>query len=434
MPQVMEAPAIQIEAERRLPWLDALCKRALVQRLNRLQVGALKLIDPEGEQGFGSSDASMEWCVEVEVLRPRFYRRLLHAGTAGAAEAFADGDWTCTDLTALLRLILRNEAVMTALDSGLARWSIACHRLLGWIGHRNSRAGSQKNIRAHYDLGNEFFQGFLDPTMTYSAGIFERPDSTMEEASVAKLERICRKLDLQPGEHLLEIGTGWGSLACHAARYHGCRVTTTTISQEQFRLARQRVAEAGLSDRVTVFLQDYRDLTGCYDKLVSIEMIEAVGDAYLDEWFRRCAALLKPEGMMLIQAITIPDQAYQQHLRNADFIQRHVFPGSCIPSVNRMMQAAARTTDFQLVHLEDLTLHYARTMREWRLRFLQNLDMVRQLGYPDRFLRMWEYYLCYTEAGFAECYLGDVQLLLSRAGCRRRPNLPAWCVPDPGTP
>src|SRR5690606_1373140 len=285
--------------------------------------------------------------------------------------------------------------------------------------NRNSRDGSRRNIQAHYDLGNDFFALFLDPTMNYSCGIFESAEATMEQASIAKMDAICRKLDLQPGDHLLEIGTGWGALAIHAARHFGCRVTTTTISREQHALAAARIREAGLGDRIELLRRDYRDLEGRYDKLVSVEMIEAVGHRFLDTYFRRCSSLLKDDGLMLLQAITIRDEHYAQALKSVDFIQRFVFPGGFIPSVAAMSASMARTTDMQLLHLQDIGLHYATTLRRWRQRFFDNVAAVRALGYPDSFVRLWEFYLCYCEGAFLERNIGNVQMLLAKPRSRR---------------
>ncbi|HNO60900.1 MAG TPA: cyclopropane-fatty-acyl-phospholipid synthase family protein, partial [Plasticicumulans sp.] len=275
------------------------------------------------------------------------------------------------------------------------------------------------NIAAHYDLGNAFYQTFLDETLMYSCALFEHPGMSLAEASQAKNERICRKLGLRAGDHVLEIGTGWGGFALHAAGRHGCRVTTTTISREQYELARERVAAAGLGNRVTVLFEDYRELAGRYDKLVSIEMIEAVGHRWFDTYFRTCSRLLAPDGQMLLQAITIRDQEYARTKRSVDFIQRHVFPGGCLPSVQALADTVARVTDLRALHLEDIGPHYATTLRHWRERFLANLDRVRALGFDDTFLRLWEYYLAYCEGGFAERYLGTVQLLLAKPECRR---------------
>ena len=349
----------------------------------------------------------------LRVHDPRFYRRVVLGGSLGAAGAYIDGQWDADDLPALLRIFVQNLQLTDRLEGGATRAVRPVRQFSRWL-QRNTLSGSRRNIHAHYDLSNDFFGLFLDETMTYSCGIFETPESSMREASIAKLDRICRKLGLQPGHHVLEIGTGWGSFAIHAARTYGCRVTTTTISEEQHALAQQRVAEAGLQDRVSLLRQDYRALEGEYDRLVSIEMIEAVGHDYLPAFFEACCRLLKPDGAMLLQAITMPDQRYERYRRSVDFIQRYVFPGSCCPSIGAMLTAMRRSSDLSLVHLEDLTPHYTLTLRHWRQQFASRLDRVRALGFPESFLRLWHYYLCYCEAGFAERYIGDVHLLLRR--------------------
>jgi cyclopropane-fatty-acyl-phospholipid synthase len=290
--------------------------------------------------------------------------------------------------------------VLDGMERGLARLTVPVQKGLHWL-NRNTRGGSRRNISAHYDLGNDFFRLFLDPTMMYSSAIFEPATLSLEQAQCVRLERICRRLDLGPGDHLLEIGTGWGGMAIHAARQYGCRVTTTTISRQQHELARERIAEAGLEDRITLLLEDYRDLKGEYDKLVSIEMIEAVGHEYYETYFGQCGRLLKDAGLMLLQAITITDQRYDAARRSVDFIQRHIFPGSTIPSVTAMLSACTRSSDLRLVHLEDIGPHYATTLRIWRENFQRNLDGVRALGYPEEFIRMWEFYFGYCEGGFA---------------------------------
>jgi cyclopropane-fatty-acyl-phospholipid synthase len=308
---------------------------------------------------------------------------------------------------------------MEAMDS---RWSLLSRplrRLFHFL-HRNSRNGSARNIAAHYDLGNELYELMLDETMAYSCGIFANEQTTLAEASRAKFDAACRKLELQPGDHLLEIGTGWGGMAIHAAQHYGCRVTTTTISRRQHDYAAERIARAGLGERITLRFDDYRDLKGSYDKLVSIEMIEAVGARFLDTYFAKCAALLKDSGAMLLQAITIQDQHYRAALRSVDFIQRYVFPGSFIPSVSAIGDSLRRATDMKIFHLEDIGPHYARTLALWRRNFFGNLAAVRRLGLPEQFIRLWEFYLCYCEGGFAERQLGDVQMLLTRPGCRLR--------------
>ena len=354
----------------------------------------------------------------IEVLHPQFWADAVFGGTTGAGEAYIHGLWKCDDLTALVRIMVSNRHVLEDVDGGATRLAALGRRIGHWL-NRNSRDGSRRNISAHYDLGNDFFRLFLDPTMNYSCGIFESPDATMEQASIAKMEAICRKLDLRAGDHLLEIGTGWGGLAIHAASKYGCRVTTTTISREQHGLAAERIRAAGLQDRIELLLCDYRDLQGTYDKLVSVEMIEAVGHQYLDTYFQTCSRLLKPDGLMLLQGITIRDELYERALKTVDFIQRFVFPGGFIPSVAAMSASLARSTDLQLLHLQDIGLHYATTLNRWRTRFFANVEAVRALGYPDSFIRLWEYYLCYCEGGFRERNIGTVQMLLAKPRNRR---------------
>jgi cyclopropane-fatty-acyl-phospholipid synthase len=323
------------------------------------------------------------------------------------------GHWQADDLTALMRLLLRNRQALDAMETGLALISRPLRVAAHWL-HRNTRAGSRRNISAHYDLGNDFFALFLDETMMYSCALFERPGMTLAQASTAKLDAICRKLALGPQDRVLEIGTGWGGFALHAAGRYGCRVTTTTISPSQYELARERVRAAGLDDRIDVILEDYRDLSGRHDKLVSIEMIEAIGHQYFAEFFRRCARRLVPGGQMLLQSITIAHRHYARARDEVDFIKRYVFPGCCIPAVSALAQAVADSSDLRIVHLEDIGPHYATTLARWRDNFLAHLDGVRALGCPESFCRMWEYYLSYCEAGFIERALSDVQLLLAR--------------------
>ncbi|MGD8724104.1 MAG: cyclopropane-fatty-acyl-phospholipid synthase family protein, partial [Desulfobacterales bacterium] len=294
---------------------------------------------------------------------------------------------------------------------------------------KNTRSGSRKNIVAHYDLGNDFYRLFLDETLTYSCGIFENKDYGMRDASLAKYDRICRKLELGPRDDVIEIGSGWGGFAIFAAQNFGCRVTTTTISDQQFELAQRRIADSGAAERIDLVKKDYRDLKGKYSKLVSIEMIEAVGHQYLDAFFKSCSQLLKPDGMMLLQAITISDQVYERHKHSVDFIKRYIFPGSCIPSIAAIAASTTRATDLRLFHLEDITPHYAKTLSCWREQFFSNIDDVRGLGYSEAFIRMWNFYLSYCEAGFKERYIGDVQMLFTKPMCRRESLVPNLAAP-----
>ncbi len=413
--------SVTLAAERSSPssfgLVNGLARRVLTNQLQGLRGGQLTLSDASGETTLGDH-ADLQ--ATLTIRAGSFFRHAVLGGSLSIAESYLRGDWDCDDLTALFRIFLRNIALTDRMDRGLSRAFAVVNRLYHWW-HANSREGSRRNIHAHYDLGNDFFRLWLDETLAYSSGIFLTPTSTLHDASVEKIDRACRKLDLKPSDHLLEIGTGWGGLALHAARNYGCRVTTTTISQQQFDVARQRIADAGLSDRVTLLLQDYRDLTGQFDKLVSIEMIEAVGYRYFDTYFGKCSELLKPEGSFVLQGILMPDQRFAQYLKSVDFIQRYVFPGGCVPSMGAIFESITRATNLRFVHAEDFGTHYAETLRHWRRGFHAKLDEVRALGYPDRFIRLWDYYLCYCEAAFDERYTGVVQIQFDKPLCRRDP-------------
>lgn len=397
--------------------VERLMRRLAFRGLRRITEGAIEVRDGEANSKFGA-DSSLR--AMVQVLDPRFYRQLLLGGSLGASAAFVRGEWDSDDLTTLFRVLLRNQAAAEGLDgpaSRLFRWmQQGVHR---W--HANTRAGSRDNIRAHYDLGNDFFRLWLDNTWAYSCGIFSSAKSTLREASLEKLDRVCRKLALRSDEHLLEIGAGWGGLAMHAAEHFGCRVTTTTISREQFELATERIQAADLGSQIRLLSQDYRDLAGQFDKLVSVEMIEAVGHEYLDHFFRQCGKVLKPQGSMLLQAIVMPERGYKQYLRSVDFIRRYIFPGGCLPSVASILESVGRVTRFRLVHLEDMAPHYAETLRRWRANLHDRLEDVRRLGYSDEIIRLWHYYLCYCEAAFEERRVGVVQMVFDNHACRSDP-------------
>jgi len=401
--------------------LDALGKRAVLAKLAALRDGCLVMVEGSERHRFGKPSAALPEPVVIHVHDARLYGDVAFGGSVGAGEAYMRGYWTSAQLVDVVRLFVLNMDTLDGLETGLARFTNPLRKAVHAL-RRNSRAGSRRNIAAHYDLGNEFFRSFLDETLMYSSATFEHATQSLHDAQLARLDRICRKLELGPDDHLLEIGTGWGGLALHAAQHFGCRVTTTTISREQWTLARERVHAAGLEGRIEVLCEDYRDLTGTYDKLVSIEMIEAIGHEYHDTYFARCAQLLKPEGAMLLQAITIADQRYERARRSVDFIQRYIFPGSCIPSVAALSDSIARASDLRVFDLEDIGPHYATTLAHWRQNFRANLPHIRALGYDDTFIRMWEYYLCYCEGGFTERVLGDVMMLLvkprNRCGTR----------------
>ncbi len=391
--------------------LGALAKRLVFARLSDLREGQLRIYEGNDVHCFGNEHTGFN--ATITVLDQAFYAEVAFGGSVGAAESYMLGHWKSDDLTSLMRLFLCNREALDSMETGLAKLTAPIRVAAHWW-HRNTLAGSRKNISAHYDLGNSFFRLFLDETMMYSCALFEHPDMSLRQASTAKLDAICQKLALSPEDHVLEIGTGWGGFAIHAARNYGCRVTTTTISPSQHELAVDRVCSAGLQNRITVLLKDYRDLTGTFDKLVSIELIEAVGHQYYGEFFQRCADRLIPGGQMLLQSITIADRHFARARDEVDFIKRYIFPGSCIPSISALAQAMSDSSDLQITQLEDIGPHYATTLARWRDNFFANIEQVRALGYPDSFCRMWEYYLSYCEAGFAERALGDVQMLLTR--------------------
>ncbi len=397
----------------------ALSRRLVLRALRNIDGGELELREGGRRVVLGRADSQGDLRAVIEVRSPLFYRELLR-GSLGFAESYLAGHWECSDLVALTRIAARNVGRLDRLRRVASPLLGPAQRAARWV-ERNTPRRSRRRIAAHYDLGNDLFELFLDETMMYSCAVFEHPGATLREASLAKLDRICARLRLGPSDHVLEIGTGWGGFAVHAAARYGCRVTTTTISREQHDYASRRVAEAGLADRVTVLEQDYRELDGSYDRLVSIEMIEAVGWEYLPTFFRRCSRLLRDDGAMLLQAIVIEDSAYEVEKASRSFINTHVFPGGCLPSLEVIGRQVSRVTDMRMAHLDDITSHYTRTLAEWRERFLAARERVAELGYDERFRRLWELYLCWCEGGFAERRIRDVQLLLAKPGFRVEP-------------
>jgi cyclopropane-fatty-acyl-phospholipid synthase len=401
-------------------WFYRLARRAAFARLSKLEFGAVTIIEGHERFQFGQVTFRCPLNATVTIHDPRVYADLTLGGTVGAGDAYRRGLWSCDDLTTLVRIFVLNRALLDRMEGGLALVSRPALKTIHWL-NRNTKPGSKKNIAAHYDLGNELFRLMLDETMMYSCAYFERPDATLAEASRAKNDRICRKLQLVPSDHLLEIGAGWGGFAIHAASRYRCRVTTTTISQQQYEMASQRVREAGVSDRVTVLLTDYRDLPQLglqFDKLVSIEMIEAVGHQYYRTFFDICSRMLKPEGLALIQGITIDERFYERAKHSVDFIQHFIFPGSCIPSLSTVMQASGTIGDLGLINLEDIGAHYAPTLRAWRRNIGAKLSEIKALGYQPEFLRLWDFYLSYCEGGFCERSISVVHLLYAKSGWR----------------
>jgi len=390
--------------------VDKWFKRIFHALITRIRHGRIVLYDGDEKQIFGPDSSQL---VEVRVHHSAFYRKILAGGSIGAGEAYVKGYWSTDDLPKLIRIVAMNLQRINRIEKRFS-WIF---QPIGLLRHKfrvNTKKGSKKNIIAHYDLGNELYKSFLDPTMMYSAAIFPNEDSTLEEASLNKLETICRKLDLQPTDHVVEIGSGWGGFAIYAAVNYGCKVTTITISDAQFEEAQKRIQKAGVDGKVTLLKKDYRDLTGKYDKLVSIEMIEAVGHKYLPVFFEKCGELLNSNGKMLIQAITIRDQAYKQYVNSVDFIQKHIFPGGCIPSNTRMLELLTRKTDLVVRNLDDFGHHYARTLKEWRKRFNQSFPQLKRYGFDETFHRLWNYYMSYCEGGFHAGTISVVQLVATK--------------------
>jgi cyclopropane-fatty-acyl-phospholipid synthase len=404
-----------------LPALDKWCRSVLVNKFTDLKNGYLIISDrsakTHAEYTFGESNAALQ--CKIIVYRSSFYSRTLLGGSIGNGESYVDGDWDTDDLTNLVRIFVINRDLLQSIDGGIGSLLQPIQRVFHGL-RGNTINGSLANIRSHYDIGNDFFKLFLDETMMYSSGVYQNKDSTLHEASELKIMTLCQKLDLKPEEHLIEIGTGWGSLAIYAAKTFGCRVTTTTISIEQFTYATEKVKHAGLQDRITVLFDDYRKLTGVYDKLISVEMIEAVGLDNLDVFFAKCSSLIKPNGIMVLQAITIRDQYYKNARKSVDFIQRHIFPGTGIPSVNAIMNSITNKTDMVLIDQKDFAEDYAHTLKDWSVRLGKNKAEITKLGYPDFLYRLWQYYFSYCEGGFRERAIGLSQMTLTKTNYRNR--------------
>lgn len=401
-------------------WLDNFARKTLLNLLQKLQKGHLTIEDNGEIYSFGEAQESAVLIAHISVTHAAFYRQVLFGGSIGAGEAYMFKSWWSPDLVQVIRLMAINMPVLQQLDS---KWSavfnIACR-----IAHRlrpNTIAKARENISAHYDLGNDFFRLFLDKTMLYSAAIYPNEAATLEEASHFKMAHICKRLQLSAQDHLLEIGTGWGGMAIYAAKTTGCQVTSVTISKEQFAYANDWVKREGLENKVTVLLQDYRLIEGTFDKLLSIEMIEAVGHEFYSQYFSKCSNLLKPHGLMLIQAITIQDQRFEYARKNTDFIQQYIFPGGCLPSNTIVAQHIMQDTDMQIVGLEDITEDYARTLADWRKAFITNLEAVKAQGFDEVFIRMWDFYLCYCEGGFTERAISTAQYVFAKPNARILP-------------
>ena len=407
--------AEKIKTPTKATFLTSVFKNGLKKKLSHLNVGCISVVD--GVDKFSFGDTGSELRVNVQVHSQEFYVMTGSGGAMGIAEAYILGYWTSDDVVMLMRIILKNRSILLSLNDGFAKILSPINKLI----HRsrqNTLKGSKENILAHYDLSNDFYKLWLDPTMTYSCAYFKDTNTTLEDASIEKLDRMCRKLNLSEKDNILEVGTGWGSFSIHAAKNYGCSITTTTISDAQYEYAKARVVEEGLESKINVINKDYRKLDGQYDKIVSIEMIEAVGYEYISEYFRKLSSLLKPDGLMALQGITYNDQNFDTYKDSVDFIKKYIFPGSCLISISQIIDVIKNKTDLSMIDMEDITRHYAETLNRWRKNFMNVLPEVKEMGYSKAFINMWEFYFLYCEAGFLERNIGDVQMVFAKSGAR----------------
>ena len=398
--------------------LSNLARKTVLTALENLKEGQVMIEEGSTREILGEKNKTL---AHIHVLNPAFYRNVVKHGSIGVAESFIQGHWTTNDLTLLLRVFIRNQSISQQIEGGLA----SITGVFRWFSHqlnRNNFTGSRRNIQKHYDLSNQFFELFLDKKMMYSSAIFPDQSASLDQAAEYKLDIICKKLGLKSGDNVIEIGSGWGGFSLHAAENYDCNIVTTTISKQQYEWAKKCIEAKKLTKKITLIQEDYRQLKGTFDKLVSIEMIEAVGHQYYPVFFKTCSRLLHSQGQMLIQAITIQDQAFDRAKHEIDFIKRYIFPGSCIPSTTALLNAMTQSSDMKLFHLEDIGFDYAKTLSLWKERFLVQKEKIHQLGFNEHFIRMWEYYFSYCEAGFAEGYLGDVHLHCIKPSARRIPE------------
>lgn len=403
----------EARASRRPPFFE----RVVLEALSKMTAGCLQLEFPDGrKQMIGEPDA--EPSAQIRICNDGFFKRCVLYGDVGFGEAYVDGDWETDDITKVIEWCVVNVEKSPSMSGSKGRkWLINLLGTYNRMLHRrrpNSLTMSRRNIQEHYDLGNDFYKLFLDETMTYSSACFSNPAQTLAEAQTAKYDRLCKKMKLKPTDHVLEIGSGWGGFSCHAAKNYGCRLTTVTISEEQHRFARDKFQRENIADRVKIELKDYRLITGRFDKIVSIEMLEAVGDAYLETYFAKCQELLAKDGLLGLQMITCPDSRYDSLRKNVDWIQKHIFPGSLLLSINRVNEAIGKTGDMFMHDLFDLGLSYAETLKRWRVAFNGKLAAVRRLGFDERFIRKWNYYFSYCEAAFARRNISVVQAVYTR--------------------
>jgi len=407
--------ADQVAKSKKNTLLSSLFKKGVMKKFKFLQYGYIKIHDGGEVFSFGDSQSTEK--VTVEIHSSEFYVFLGSGGVTGVAEAYMAGYWSADKLVLLLQIILKNKEILLSLDSGFARLLNPLNKAIHWS-KQNTLKGSKKNILAHYDLSNDFYQLWLDRTMTYSCGYFQDKSVSLEDASIEKIDRICRKLQLNKDDHVLEIGTGWGSFSIHAAKNYGCRISTVTISDAQYEYASKLIKKQGLDSKINILNKDYRKIKGKYDKIVSIEMIEAVGHQYIPQYFSKISSLLKEDGLVAIQGITYNDQNFEKYKNSVDFIKKYIFPGSCLISVAQISDVLKDYTDLAIVDMEDITKHYAETLSRWKKNFMSVLPEVQKMGFSDAFIKMWEFYFVFCEAGFLERNIGDVQLVFSKSGAR----------------
>ena len=404
-----------VKTPKKSTFLTSIFKSGLQKKFKNLKTGHISVND--GDETFTFGDSSSGERVSVDIHSQEFYVMTGSGGALGIAEAYVAGYWSSDDVVKLFQIILRNRNILLSLEKGFAKLVKPINKMIH-RGRQNTLKGSKENILAHYDLSNDFYKLWLDPSMTYSCAFFNNDSVTLEEASIEKLDRICRKLDLSEDDSVLEIGTGWGSFSIHAAKNYGCKVTTTTISDAQFDYARSRIKDEGLESKITLINKDYRDLDGKYDKIVSIEMIEAVGYEYIPDYFSKLSSLLNSNGLVALQGITYNDQNFEVYKDSVDFIKKYIFPGSCLISIAQIIDVIKKDTDLAMVDMEDITKHYAVTLNRWRKNFMDVIPKVKEMGYSQAFINMWEFYFLYCEAGFSERNIGDVQMIFAKSGSR----------------
>ena len=404
-----------VKTPKKSTFLTSIFKSGLQKKFKNLKTGHISVND--GDETFTFGDSSSDEKVSVDIHSQEFYVMTGSGGALGIAEAYVAGYWSSDDVVKLFQIILRNRDILLSLEKGFAKLVKPINKMIH-RGRQNTLKGSKENILAHYDLSNDFYKLWLDPSMTYSCAFFNNDSVTLEEASIEKLARICRKLDLSEDDSVLEIGTGWGSFSIHAAKNYGCKVTTTTISDAQFDYARSRIKDEGLESKITLINKDYRDLDGKYDKIVSIEMIEAVGYEYIPDYFSKLSSLLNNNGLVALQGITYNDQNFEVYKDSVDFIKKYIFPGSCLISIAQIIDVIKKDTDLAMVDMEDITKHYAVTLNRWRKNFMDVIPKVKEMGYSQAFINMWEFYFLYCEAGFSERNIGDVQMIFAKSGSR----------------